>query len=187
MATAHVFFGKPVTPDTSTALIHGCRLLLSERNEQGVPLWDTFSIAMASGGGDVVGGFAMFNELKGLPVSVHTHNAGAVDSSAILPFMAGARRTASEASAFFFHQLHWVFPSQGNLTMSSISDAATWLTRYEGLMASIVASRSNLSKDEVLRMMSEGTSVDTAQAKQFGLIHDIEEMTSPIGLRSWQV
>ena len=53
---------------------------------QGQPnfLWNHFHYSMSSGGGDIIAAFAVFNEMKGLPVRITTHNAGAINSVAII-------------------------------------------------------------------------------------------------------
>lgn len=197
MATAYLFFAKPFNPDTATNLIQATRVLLSEAipipvaegapPQFGGPAWDTMKISIASGGGDIIAAFAAYNELMAMPVTLHTHNAGAVDSAAIVPFMLGERRTASAASAFFFHQLQWTFASNQNLTATVISDATKWLGTYEDMMAKIVADRSGIPKADVLKMMREGTTVVPARAKALGLIHEIEENAIPHNARTWQV
>jgi ATP-dependent Clp protease, protease subunit len=189
MATAYIFFGKTFNPDTATALIQASRALMGDKNPNAPAqfLWDHFHYSMSSGGGDIISAFAAFNELKGLPLKVTTHNAGAIDSAAIMPFMVGSRRTASHSSAFFFHQLQWTFASNANLTMTTINDATKWLGTYENLMAEFVSDQSELEKSEVLKMMREGTSVLSTEAKAMGLIHDVEECSIPQDARSWQV
>jgi ATP-dependent Clp protease protease subunit len=188
MATAHIFFGKPFNPDTSTALIQTSRALMGEKLPNSTTfLWDHLHYSMSSGGGDIVAAFAAFNEMKGLPVKVTTHNAGAIDSAAIMPFMVGERRTASPSSAFFFHQLQWSFASNLQLTMTTINDATKWLGTYENLMAEYVAAQSGQKKETILKMMREGTSVSSADAKVMGLIHDVCECSIPQDARSWQV
>ncbi len=54
MATAYFYFGKPVNPDSVNGLIMGTRTFMGEKDPQGQFLWDTFQIAYASGGGDVI-------------------------------------------------------------------------------------------------------------------------------------
>lgn len=187
MPTAHVFFCKPINPDTATGLINACRFLTGEKDPDEKAMWDTLSLVISSGGGDVTSSIAMFNELKGLPIKLTTHNAGAIDSAAILPFIAGSRRIACANSAFFFHQLQWTFASKDNVSTGVISDATKYLDRYEGLMADAVASRTELDKKMVLKLMRDGTSVGPEQAKEWGLIHEIGELATPHGARHWQV
>jgi ATP-dependent Clp protease protease subunit len=182
MPTAYVYFGKIINPDTVTAAVMGCRTLMGEKNDQGHPSWDNLKFAIACTGGDVAAAFALYNELSSLPLQIDTHNSGAVDSAAIMPFMAGTRRTASVNSAFLFHQLSWTFAGPSTLTV--INDARRWLETYEGMMADVIASKTNLKKVEILRMMHVGTTLSPADAK---LIDAIEEYKIPFDARSWQV
>jgi ATP-dependent Clp protease, protease subunit len=173
MGTVHIFFGKAITPDTSTALIQAFRALMGERAQPNGPfLWDHIHFSISSGGGDLIAAFAAINEMKGLPVKVTTHNSGAIDSAAIMPFMVGEHRTASPASAFFFHQVRWTFSANANVPMYAITEATRWLDAYENMMAEFVAQQSGQKKQKILDMMREGTSVSSADAKTLGLIHE---------------
>lgn len=189
MVAAYIFFARPINLDTATSLIGACRALIGERQQgavAGTYAWSEFRIDIASGGGDVVAAFAMFNELAGMDIPVDTHNAGAVDSSAIMPFMAGRRRTASAMSAFMFHQTVWSFPTPSQ-TGTQIRDAGRWLSLYDGMVADTIASRTSLSRDRILEMMRDGTSLTPSEARDAGLIHAIEECQTPRDARSWQV
>lgn len=187
MPTAYVYFGKPISSDTSTSLMQAMRIFMGEVDSAGQFAHSSIDISISSGGGDVIAAFSLFNELSGFEVPINTHNSGAVDSAAIMPFIAGQRRTASAASAFMFHQAAWTFPAKDNLTRIVINDASRWLGLYEGMMADTVASRSNLTREQVLRMMREGESLSPQQALDVGLIHAIEERQTPRICRTWQV
>jgi ATP-dependent protease ClpP protease subunit len=183
MPKGYVLFFKSINPETATSCLHGCRSLMATPNQ---PPCTEIILSMTSGGGDVIAGVGLYNELKGMEVKLHTHNSGAIDSAAILPFMSGAKRTASKYSAFFFHQLHWTFASKDQLAMGTITDVTKWLGRYEAMMSEIVAEHSSLKPAEVLQMMRNGTSMSSVEALDHGLIHAIEETTIPIEARSWQ-
>lgn len=188
MGTAYIYFGKPMTAETGAGLVEAIRALMGEREVPTGPLlWDRFHIDFATGGGDIIAAFGAYNTLKGVNAKITTHNAGAVDSAAIMTFMLGEKRTASPASAFFFHQVQWSFASSDNLTMTVINDATKWLSTYEEMMAEVVSQGTDLSKEDVLRMMREGTSVRPNEAKAMGLIHGIEDCSIPADARSQQV
>ena len=185
MATAYIYFGKPINADTSQAVINACRAMMGELDLTGQFKWDKYKLSIASGGGDIIGAMAMFNELNVLPQTIETHNSSAVDSSAILPFMAGARRTASKYSAFLFHQMAWNF-SALNVTSTVIADASRWLSTYEEMMAEIIANKTSLKSDAIIQMMRAGTTMRPNEAKNVGLNDDIEEYKIPHDARSWQ-
>jgi ATP-dependent protease ClpP protease subunit len=193
MATAYIFFGKAITPDSATTLVHAGRTLMLDRGPapqgqaKGPLLWDHLHYSISSGGGDITAAFGVFNEMKGMPLKITTHNAGAVDSASIMPFMVGERRTASQYSAFFFHQVRWNFMTNAAIPLYTISEAAKWLGAYENMMVEYVADRSGQKKETILNMMREGTTVSPVQAKALGLIHDVEECSIPQDARSYQV
>jgi len=185
MARAQIYFGKAVTADTGAALVHAAKVIAMEMTPQGAPAWDTIEVAIASGGGDIIAALGAYNELKRLPVKLHTHNSGAVDSAVILPFMLGEVRTASPMSGFFFHQVQWGFPAQSGLQTTLVNEASTLMEHYTDTVATIVSERSKLAKNKVKSMMREGTLVLPERALEFGLIHRIEEPQIP--QRTWQV
>jgi len=136
----------------------GERLPAQPGQPPGPFLWDHLHFSISCGGGDLIAAFGAFNQMKGLPVKVTTHNASAIDSAAIMPFMVGVRRTASPASAFFFHQVRWTFSTNANVPMYVINEATTWLGVYEKMMADYVASQSGQKVETILNMIARNHS-----------------------------
>ena len=66
---------------------------------------DTLIININSMGGNVSDGIAIYNFLKQLKCKIVTNNLGDVSSAAILLYMAGNIRTASDVSKFMFHPI----------------------------------------------------------------------------------
>lgn len=191
MANAYFSFVKPITVDTVSGCLVGMRKFLGEHNgfhTNGQPnfMWNKFILSIASGGGDIVAGFALFNEMAGMDVTIETHNSGAVDSAALIPFLAGSRRTASRYSGFLFHQISWTFTATSQ-TRTQISDVTGWLQNYDRMMAELIAERTNLSFDDAQRMMKDGTNLTPQQALDCGVIHAIEEHTTSRDAVNWQI
>jgi ATP-dependent protease ClpP protease subunit len=187
MTAAYFYFGKPMNSDTATAIIVGTRTFMGEKDPQGAFLWDTFQIAYASGGGDMIAAMGAYNELRRLSVTLHSHNAGACDSSIILPFMAGEYRTACPASSFFFHQIQWNFSNPSGIQTTLIGEANTLMQHYTDTIAKTVSANSALSESEVKTMMQVGTLVLPKEALKMKLIHAIDEPKLPRDARSWQI
>jgi hypothetical protein len=90
MATAYISFCRGLAADTASLLISGCKTLATEAENIVDPTtgqitgtwqkWDTIDLSITCGGGDILAGFACYNELKGLPVTFITRNCGAVCS-----------------------------------------------------------------------------------------------------------
>src|ERR1700741_1627651 len=66
----------------------------------------TAHILIQSNGGYVSDGICLYNYLSKLPFRVVTYNAGAVASIAVILYLAGAQRFASETARFMVHKSH---------------------------------------------------------------------------------
>ena len=67
---------------------------------------DRAHILIQSNGGYVSDGICLYNFLSRLPVTIATYNAGAVASIAVVLFLAGKERYASETARFMVHKSH---------------------------------------------------------------------------------
>lgn len=188
MPMAYVSFCKPVNFDTVTTLLSFVRSTLSHSANGKASNFDHVRLMISSGGGTLIAAFGAYNEIKSMPIEVHTMNTGATDSAALMIFMTGKRRYACPRSAFLFHQTAWTF-SKDDVPLRVITDAARWLTTYEGMMAQVIAegSAGKLTKDKVLSMMAAGTTVTAEEALDIGLVHEIAEPAIPRDAVWWQV
>ena len=78
-------------------------------------------LRISSEGGHLASGFAAFGLLSSLPIPLHTHNNGNVESAAVLLYLAGSDRTAAEHSRFVLHPLNWGTPA-GQVDHSRLSE-----------------------------------------------------------------
>lgn len=63
-------------------------------------------VHISTEGGSTTYGFTMYNFIRSLPVPVHMHNIGSVESMGNVVFLAADQRSASPNSRFIFHPLH---------------------------------------------------------------------------------
>lgn len=64
----------------------------------------TIHFLIQSPGGVIADGVALYNYLINLPVNLITYNIGGVKSVAVLPFLAGKRRIATDTAVFMIHK-----------------------------------------------------------------------------------
>lgn len=117
----------------------------------------------------------MYNFLLALPIPVHTHNLGTVESMGNIIFLAGERRTACEHSKFLFHPFHWHV--QGAVDHSRMSEYAMSLDYDLQRYARIVAQRTSQAAekpDTERYLIAAPRILDPHQALASGLIHAIE-------------
>lgn len=73
-------------------------------------------IIISSDGGDIRQAFRAFYFLTTLPLELHTHNSGNVDSAAVLLFLAGTVRSAAAEAHFSLHPLECTFEKSTTLS-----------------------------------------------------------------------
>ena len=66
----------------------------------------TAHILIQSNGGYVSDGICLYNYLSKLPIKIVTYNAGAVASIAVILFLSGQERYASDTARFMVHKSH---------------------------------------------------------------------------------
>jgi ATP-dependent Clp protease protease subunit len=89
--------------DVNSDMVHRVFEAVSGMSENGV---DTAHVLIQSNGGYVSDGLCLYNFLSNAPVKFVMYNAGAVASIAVILFLSGTRRYASETARFMVHKSH---------------------------------------------------------------------------------
>ena len=89
--------------DVNSDMVHRVFDAVSAMSVAGV---ETAHVLIQSNGGYVSDGLCMYNFLSNAPVKFVMYNAGAVASIAVILFLAGSRRYASETARFMVHKSH---------------------------------------------------------------------------------
>lgn len=181
MARHIIHFTGPINSSTCGNLITTCSRAL----QQGAEL---LQLNIATMGGECSYGFTLYNFLRALPVEVHTHNLGTVESMGNILFLAGERRTACSFSKFLFHPFHWTL--HGSVDHSRMSEYAMSLDYDLRLYAQIVAERTK-GATEVLDvpryLMAYPRILAPREALENGMIHEIDEMPIASDATQWSV
>lgn len=132
-------------------------------------------VNIATMGGECSYGFTLYNFLLSLPMPVHTHNLGTVESMGNIIFLAGQHRTACPHSKFLFHPFHWHL--NGSVDHARMSEYAMSLDYDLQLYARIVAQRTGDAKQplEIETYLTAAPRIlDPQQALDCAMIHAIE-------------
>ncbi|MHB8069713.1 MAG: ATP-dependent Clp protease proteolytic subunit [Desulfobaccales bacterium] len=177
---AYVSFVRPINWETASPLLNTCNQIVNSGVRE-------LYLLLSSPGGQVDPGFAMFNQLIGLPVELITHNIGSIDSMANILFLSGSRRLACANSTFLFHGIHWGFPSPTEVIRPKLMEIVSSLRAAENRMRDVIVSKSSLSNEEVDGFFSEGATKDAEFALSKGIINAIEDVHIPTGVQVIQV
>lgn len=114
-----IHFATSITSATAEALRNTC-LQAIQKNARSI------QININSDGGGTLPAFGLYGLLRSLPVPIHTHNMGNVESMAVLLYLAGKRRTCASHGRFLIHPLHWGF-NAGPVDIVRLSEYAARL------------------------------------------------------------
>jgi ATP-dependent protease ClpP protease subunit len=133
-----------------------------------------FIILISSPGGSVIHGLSAYNYLKGLPVSITTHNFGSVDSIGIVLYCAGSRRLSVPQARFLFHGVNVQFRGEQNLDEKLLEERLKGLRIDVENIAKVIAANTGKSTKDITDAMIERTTLNPEEAQSWGLVHAIK-------------
>jgi len=161
-----VKFFAPVIEVTINALMGA----IDKKMKEGIT---EFILLISSPGGSVFHGLSAYNYLKGLPVTITTHNFGSVDSMGIVLFCGGSRRLSVPQARFLLHAVSASFKNV-RLEEKQLEERLKGLKIDIENIAKVIAENSGKTVQEVTDAMLERTTLNPIEAKAWGLIHDIK-------------
>ncbi len=159
------FFG-PVIEVTINALMN----VIDQKMKEGVT---QFILLISSPGGNVFHGLSAYNYLKGLPVTVTTHNFGSVDSIGVVLFCGGDKRLSVPQARFLLHGVSAGFQNI-RLEEKQLEERLKGLRIDIENIAKVIAANTGKSVQDVTSAMLERTTLNPDEAKEWGLVHEIK-------------
>ena len=169
MATKPVVikFFAPVIDGTINALMDA----IDQKMKQGAT---EFIILISSPGGSVLHGLSAYNYLRGLPVSVTTHNFGSVDSIGVVLFCGGSKRLSVPQARFLLHGVSAGFQQNERLEEKQLEERLKALRIDIENIAKVIAANTGKALQDVINAMLERTTLNPDEAKAWGLVHEIK-------------
>ena len=164
--------------DVNSDMVHRVFEAVADMTEDGV---ETAHILLQSNGGYVSDGLCLYNYLSNLPIKIVMYNGGAVASIAVILFLSGQERYASETGRFMVHKSHASAPSGAR------PDALRIIV--EGLQAddarteSILRQHVQLTEEHWMVHAHADLHLTARDAAKVGLINEIRDFRPPKGKR----
>lgn len=159
-------FFAPIIDVTINALMNA----IDQNMRQGVT---QFTILISSLGGTVFHGLSAYNYLKGLPVSITTHNFGSVDSIGVVLFCGGRRRLSVPQARFLLHGVTLGFQNE-RLEEKQLEERLKGLRIDIENIAKVIAANTGKTVQEIMNALLERTTLTPDEAKAWGLVHEIK-------------
>lgn len=133
-----------------------------------------FRLLLSSPGGSVMHGLSAYNYLRGLPATIETHNFGSIDSIAGVIYCAGTKRYSVPNARFLIHGVQMNFAADARFEEKQLREQIAGMETDRENIATVIAENCNKSKTEIEELMFQGTMFTPQQAKEFGLVHEID-------------
>jgi len=159
-------FFAPVIDVTINALMNA----IDQKMKQGIT---QFIILISSPGGSVFHGLSAYNYLKGLPVTITTHNFGSVDSIGVVLFCGGSKRLSVPQARFLLHGVSAGFKNE-RLEEKQLEERLKGLRIDIENIAKVIAENTGKAVQDVTDAMLERTTLNPDEAKAWGLVHEIK-------------
>lgn len=131
-------------------------------------------VRINSKGGDVANGLAIYNLLRSHDGQVTTLCDGFACSAASVIFMAGSIRKMPRTSLLMIHNA-WTYTSGDSNDLRKRADELEKITQPS---VEIYKGASNLSEDEIKKMMDDETWINADEALSYGFVTEIVEETA---------
>lgn len=166
MKESYIRFFAPVVPQTTDQLF---RIIDQKIREQ----CDKLHLLISSLGGSVFHGISIYNYLKGAPIETHTYNFGSVDSIGVVIFCAGKKRYSVPHARFLMHGVRFN-TGPASLDEKQLEENLKSIKIDQANIARIIAENTSKPAHKVEEDMNNRTTLNSVEAKDYGLVHDIK-------------
>jgi ATP-dependent protease ClpP protease subunit len=140
-----------------------------------------FILLISCPGGNILHGLSAYNYLKGLPVNITTHNFGSVDSIGVVLFCGGSTRLSVPQARFLLHSPTSMFQQNMSLEEKQLEERLESLRIDKENIAKVISATTGKSIKDVTQALQDRTMLNPAEAKAWGLIHEIQVELFPSG------
>jgi len=159
-------FFAPVVDVTINALMNA----IEQKMKQGA---SEFIVLISSPGGSVIHGLSAYNYLKGLPITITTHNFGSVDSIGVVLFCGGSKRFSVPQARFLLHGVSARFQNE-SLEEKQLEERLKGLKIDVENIAKIIAANTAKTVEDVTQAILDRTILNPDEAMAWGLVHEIK-------------
>jgi ATP-dependent Clp protease protease subunit len=171
-SSQYISFQAPINETTSARLIAAAGGLI----QKGV---DDIHLIIASGGGSVSAALLIYGFLRGLPAKLTTYNVSTIQSAAMIVFLAGEKRTASQNAIFMFHPFKESFSGNPSFNTEDLTERQELLSIDIKRVADVYQERTSLTAGQVEEFNRHAVYFDAVAARTAGIVHEIIPLSIP--------
>ena len=171
---AFISFSAEIVPQTTEALIAA----LTNFVNQG---FRDINLLLSTPGGSVMHGITIYNVLRGLPITLTTHNVGNVDSIGAVIYLAGERRYACPQSTFMLHGVAFGTNTPMQFFERNLRERLTAVQADQERIKAIYRDRAGINPEVAEQFFLGESNISANDAVGNGLAHEIRAIQIPAG------
>lgn len=170
----YINFTAEITPATVESLAS----VMGQAAQQGIT---QVYLVFSTPGGEVRGGIALYNLLRGMPFELTIHNISSVNSIGNVIFLAGDKRYATPGATFMYHGVGVDIHGSVRIDEQYARDRLDSILADQNQMGRIITSRTSIENDKVKELFRTQRTVDTDWAEENGVIDEVRDLNIPSG------
>jgi ATP-dependent Clp endopeptidase proteolytic subunit ClpP len=173
MDELYIRFMAPIIPVTTAQLLQLIDNAVKDK-------CDRIHLMLSSPGGSVFHGLSLYNFLRGLPIEVVTYNFGSVDSIGVVIYCSGKRRYSVPHARFLIHGVRFNIQGNASFDEKQLEEHLKSIKIDQENIARIIADTTGKPLHKVEEDMNNRITLNPNQAKDYGLVHEIQSSLFPI-------
>jgi ATP-dependent protease ClpP protease subunit len=171
---AFVSFAAEIVPQTTEALMRA----MADFVNQG---FREIHLLLSTPGGSVMHGITLYNVLRGLPVTLVTHNVGNVDSIGAVIYLAGERRYACPQATFMLHGVAFGTNGPAQFFERNLRERLLAVQKDQERIKAIYSDRGGIDPEVAEQFFLGESNITAADAVTRGLAHEVRAVQIPAG------
>jgi ATP-dependent protease ClpP protease subunit len=171
---AFVSFSAEIIPQTSEALLNAVTRFVSQG-------FRDIHLLLSSPGGMVALGITIYNVLRGLPITLTTHNVGNVDSIGTVIYLAGEHRYTCPQATFMLHGVSFNAPPMAQFFEKTLQERLASIQADHERIKAIYNERAGIDPQRAEDIFLGESTMNATEAVASGLAHGIKVVQIPAG------
>jgi ATP-dependent Clp protease protease subunit len=171
---AYISFLAEIVPQTTEALIAALTNFVNQGFRE-------IHLLLSTPGGSVMHGITIYNVLRGLPITLTTHNVGNVDSIGAVIYLAGERRYACPQATFMLHGVAFGTNSPTQFFERNLRERLAAVQADQERIKAIYRDRAGINPEIAEQFFLGESNISANDAVANGLAHEIRVVQIPAG------
>jgi ATP-dependent protease ClpP protease subunit len=138
-------------------------------------------LLLSTPGGSVMHGINIYNVLRGLPITLTTHNVGNVDSIGAVVYLAGERRYTCPQATFMLHGVAFGTAAPTQFFERNLRERLLSVQRDQERIKAIYNERAGIDPEVAEKFFLGESNINSAEAITRGLAHEVRAVQIPAG------